>query len=90
MKHYKLKALDNEHGWKKKELKSGAKLMCFTQLYDCRDHLAWGGLNYESLVDYVRYFGAVTVLVFMCFRIGRAPVFTAKYKSNEIVKLGSD
>lgn len=60
------------------ELKSGAKLtlflvsyiplfliMCFTQLYEYRDHLVWGGLNYESLVNYVRYFGAVTVLILM-------------------------
>ena len=59
-------------------LKPGAKLalflvsytplfliMCFTQLYEYRDHLAWGGLNYTSLVNYLRYFGAVTALIIM-------------------------
>lgn len=62
------------------ELKSGAKLtlflvsyiplfliMCFTQLYEYRDHLVWGGLSYEPLLNYIRYFGAVTVLVLMSF-----------------------
>lgn len=62
------------------ELKSGAKLtlflvsyiplfliMCFTQLYEYRDYLVWGGLSYESLLNYIRYFGAVTVLILMSF-----------------------
>lgn len=60
------------------ELKSGAKLtlflvsyiplfliMCFTQLYEYRDHLSWGGLSSEAILDYVRHFGAVTVLICM-------------------------
>ncbi len=60
------------------ELKSGAKLtlflvsyiplfliMCFTQLYEYREYLVWGGVSYQSLLSYIRYFGAVTVLVLM-------------------------
>ena len=59
-------------------LKPGAKLalflvsytplfliMCVTQLYEYRDYFSWGGLNYTSLVNYFRYFGAVTALFIM-------------------------
>ena len=57
------------------ELKSGAKLtlflvsylplfiiMCFSQVYQNRSHLSWGGFNWDAFTNFAQYFGAVSIL----------------------------
>lgn len=63
---------------RRSELKAGAKLtlflvsylplfiiMCFSQVYQYKEHLFWGGLNRASFVNFVQYFGAVSFLLFL-------------------------
>lgn len=63
---------------RKAELKSGARLtlflvsylplffiMIFSQLYKYKAYLNWGGVNLDALINFIVYFGAVTVLVCM-------------------------
>ena len=38
-------------------------IMGFTQIFKYKDYLNWGGINEESLYLFIKYFGAVTVLV---------------------------
>ena len=38
-------------------------IMCFVQVYNYYSYLNWGGLSYESFITFIRYFGAVTVLM---------------------------
>ncbi len=60
------------------ELKSGARLtlflvsylplffiMIFSQLYKYRSYLNWGGLNFDAFVNFIVYFGAISILIFM-------------------------
>lgn len=39
--------------------------MCFRQLFVYREYLSWGGLNYVAISNYVKYFGAITVLLIL-------------------------
>lgn len=61
---------------RKQGLKGGARLALFLvsyvplfliliiqQLYKYSEHLTWGGLNQESIYVFIKYFGAVSVLV---------------------------
>ncbi len=63
---------------RKAELKSGARLtlflvsylplffiMIFSQIYKYKSYLNWGGLNFDAFVNFIVYFGAVSVLVCM-------------------------
>lgn len=36
--------------------------MSFTQLYKYKDYLNWGGINKDSLWNFIEYFGAISVL----------------------------
>lgn len=38
-------------------------IMCFVQLYNYRKYLNWEGVSYESIMVFLRYFGAVSFLV---------------------------
>ena len=37
-------------------------IMGFTQMFKYKEYLNWGGVNEESFYNFIRYFGAVTVL----------------------------
>lgn len=63
---------------RRSELKAGAKLtlflvsylplfliMCFSQIYQYRAYLTWGGFNWDAFEIYVQYFGAVSILIFL-------------------------
>ncbi|EKO3566844.1 hypothetical protein P0E95_003224 [Vibrio metschnikovii] len=38
-------------------------IMCFTQVYTYREHLYWGGFNGKALYNFIKYFGAVSVII---------------------------
>tara|TARA_R110001606_G_scaffold63629_2_gene147540 strand:+ start:17463 stop:18020 length:558 start_codon:yes stop_codon:yes gene_type:complete len=39
--------------------------MIFSQIYKYKSYLNWGGLNFDAFVNFIVYFGAVSVLVCM-------------------------
>lgn len=38
-------------------------IMCFVQLYTYKDFLNWKGFSYQSLSVFIKYFGAVSILI---------------------------
>lgn len=42
-------------------------IMGFTQVFKYKEYLSWGGFNEESLFIFVKYFGAVSVLIAISF-----------------------
>lgn len=42
-------------------------IMCFVQIYSYRDYLNWKGINTESVIIFLKYFGAVSVLISFSF-----------------------
>ena len=73
---------------RKAELKSGARLtlflvsylplffiMIFSQIYKYKSYLNWGGLNFDAFVNFIVYFGAVSVLVCMLFLVLSVYIF---------------
>lgn len=40
-------------------------IVCFTQLYNFSAYLNWGGFSFEALSIFIKYFGAVTVIIFL-------------------------
>lgn len=40
-------------------------IMCFVQIYTYNKYLHWGGINIESVIVFLRYFGAVSVLMLL-------------------------
>lgn len=38
-------------------------IMCFVQLYTYKNYLNWAGITLESVMTFLEYFGAVTILV---------------------------
>ncbi|MFQ2108633.1 hypothetical protein [Aeromonas rivipollensis] len=42
-------------------------IMCFVQIYTYREYLNWKGINSESIVIFLKYFGAVSILISLSF-----------------------
>ncbi|MBD1572900.1 hypothetical protein HC725_06350 [Vibrio sp. S17_S38] len=40
-------------------------IMCFVQIYTYSDYLNWGGINYQSIITFSKYFGAVSFLIIL-------------------------
>ena len=40
-------------------------IMCFVQLYTYKNYLNWAGITLESVMTFLEYFGAVTILVLL-------------------------
>ncbi|AKB01987.1 hypothetical protein JG665_08670 [Vibrio cholerae] len=58
-------------------------IMCFVQLYSYKNFLNWGGISYNSLSVFFKYFGAVTLLILISlFGIFGLVVFLNKIKSR--------
>ncbi len=56
-------------------------IMCFVQIYTYRDYLNWKGINTESVIIFLKYFGAVSVLIsFSLFGIIGLVIFLKNVK----------
>ncbi|EPC9992451.1 hypothetical protein ACR30C_000484 [Enterobacter ludwigii] len=40
-------------------------IMCFVQLYTYKNYLNWAGITLESVMTFLEYFGAVTILILL-------------------------
>ncbi|HHT9072919.1 hypothetical protein [Edwardsiella tarda] len=56
-------------------------IMCFIQLYTHKDYLHWGGVSLDSITVFVKYFGAVSILIlFSLFGIIGLAIFLKNIK----------